>query len=431
MFSSSRTLCYALLALTVSAAAHNHGRAASKEKECAAYEPAPRSNSAVATSWYAGWHSTTGFPLSKVSWDKYTHLTYAFAETTPDVRLLTLNGSNAELLPQFVSEAKKNHVKALVSVGGWTGSLFFSSNVATAQNRTLFVKTLVNFARKYKLDGLDFDWEYPGRQGIGCNTISPSDTANFLALLQELRRDPLGAKLTISAAVSIAPFAGPDGMPSKDVSAFAKVLDWIAIFDYDIWGPWSPTVGPNSPLDDSCETPDNQFGSGASGVKAWNEAGIPMDQLILGVPSYGHSFRVRKADAFVNGTDTLASHPKFDTADPPVGDSWDDAAGNDECGVAQGPGGNIDFWGLIEQGYLTQNGDFAQGVPHRFDTCSQSPYVYNTSAEIMVAFDNAQSFAAKGKFVKSKGMRGFAMWEAGGDSNDILLDSIRKAVGSY
>lgn len=49
----------------------------------------------------------------------------------------------------------------------------------------------------------------------------------------------------------------------------------------------------------------------------------------------------------------------------------------------------------------------------------------------MVAFDNAQSFAAKGKFVKSKGMRGFAMWEAGGDSNDILLDSIRKAVGSY
>lgn len=33
----------------------------------------------VATAWYAGWHSTTGFPLASVPWTKYTHLTYAFA----------------------------------------------------------------------------------------------------------------------------------------------------------------------------------------------------------------------------------------------------------------------------------------------------------------------------------------------------------------
>ena len=33
----------------------------------------------VAAGWYTGWQSTTGFPLSNVSWSKYTHLTYAFA----------------------------------------------------------------------------------------------------------------------------------------------------------------------------------------------------------------------------------------------------------------------------------------------------------------------------------------------------------------
>ena len=32
----------------------------------------------VAASWYAGWHSAD-VPLSGVSWDKYTHMTYAFA----------------------------------------------------------------------------------------------------------------------------------------------------------------------------------------------------------------------------------------------------------------------------------------------------------------------------------------------------------------
>lgn len=47
----------------------------------------------------------------------------------------------------------------------------------------------------------------------------------------------------------------------------------------------------------------------------------------------------------------------------------------------------------------------------------------------MIAFDDATSFAAKGDFIKQQGLRGFSMWEAGGDSHDILLDSIRSAAG--
>lgn len=40
-----------------------------------------------------------------------------------------------------------------------------------------------------------------------------------------------------------------------------------------------------------------------------------------------------------------------------------------------------------------------------------------------------QSFAAKGKYILESNLRGFSIWEAGGDSNDILLDSIREAGG--
>lgn len=47
----------------------------------------------------------------------------------------------------------------------------------------------------------------------------------------------------------------------------------------------------------------------------------------------------------------------------------------------------------------------------------------------MVSFDDARSFTAKGKYIKKTGLRGFAMWEAGGDYDDILLDSIRSAAG--
>jgi GH18 family chitinase len=40
-----------------------------------------------------------------------------------------------------------------------------------------------------------------------------------------------------------------------------------------------------------------------------------------------------------------------------------------------------------------------------------------------------QSFAAKGKFIKSTGLRGFAMWEAGGDYDNILVNAIRRGGG--
>jgi GH18 family chitinase len=46
----------------------------------------------------------------------------------------------------------------------------------------------------------------------------------------------------------------------------------------------------------------------------------------------------------------------------------------------------------------------------------------------MISFDNAQSFTAKGKYIKETGLRGFAMWETAGDYNDILLDAIKEGI---
>ncbi|KAJ7915693.1 glycoside hydrolase superfamily, partial [Mycena leptocephala] len=112
---------------------------------------------------------------------------------------------------------------------------------------------------------------YPSASASGCNTHSANDTENFLVFIQELRNDPLGATLILSAATTITPFTDSQGNPS-DVSGFSKVLDYIAIMAYDINGPWSAVVGPNAPLNGSC-APN---GSVTSAVKAWNTAGIPL-----------------------------------------------------------------------------------------------------------------------------------------------------------
>lgn len=216
-------------------------------------------------------------------------------------------------------------------------------------------------------------WEYPGNQGIGCNTINPADTENFLSFLKELRAHPIGAKIILTAATAIVPFFGANGSPSANVREFSKYLNYIAIMNYDIWGPWSPTVGPNAPLNDTCAAPENQAGSAVSAVKRWNEAGIPINQLLLGVAGYGHSFRVRQKNAFVAGsTSVLASHPVFDSSDRPTGDAWDDAAGVDVCGAQQLPGGNFNYWGLIQNGFLNANGTPKSDIAYAFDSCSQT-----------------------------------------------------------
>lgn len=38
----------------------------------------PQDDSKVAAAWWASWHAEL-LPLDKISWKKYTHITYAFA----------------------------------------------------------------------------------------------------------------------------------------------------------------------------------------------------------------------------------------------------------------------------------------------------------------------------------------------------------------
>ncbi|THH18711.1 hypothetical protein EW146_g2328 [Bondarzewia mesenterica] len=389
--------------------------------------------SIVAATWWASWHSADS-PLSSINWAKYSSVIYSFAQvsllvTTNDVNTIGLQTSDEQLIPQFVGLAHQNNVNAILSVGGWTGSQYFSTAVSTDANRTAFAQAVMKLVSQYGLDGIEFDWEYPNRQGIGCNILSPNDSSNFLSFLQTLRSQNGASNLTLSAAVSVTPFVGSDGAPMSDVSGFAKVLDYIEVMNYDIWGSWSTSVGPNAPLNDTCVPSGvSPQGSAVSAVNSWTKAGFPANQIILGVASYGHSFHVDSASA-LGSSGSLVAYPPFDKSQQPHGDSWDSNGTGppDQCGNPPAVGGTFDFWGLIQGGFLNSDGTPKSGIDYMFDNCSQTPFVYNSSSQVMVSYDDATSFTAKGKFIADVGLAGFAMWEAGGDSNNILLNAISEA----
>lgn len=178
--------------------------------------------------------------------------------------------------------------------------------------------------------------------------------------------------------------------------------------NYDVFGSFSSTVGPNSPLADSCAPPDAQTGSATSAVQKWTSAGFPAGQILLGVASYGHSFFVPtenalsttsssssantdsgatgEADDPSSGTDgKIVLYAKFDSSTQPQGDSWDVSAPGsvDVCGDVSGGtfSGIWDFWGLVEEGWLDvtdgdgesgRNVSAAEGVDWVFDECSRT-----------------------------------------------------------
>ncbi|TFY56462.1 hypothetical protein EVJ58_g7623 [Rhodofomes roseus] len=364
--------------------------------------------------WFANWEDADNpaFGLANMNWTQYTRVSYSFLEPTTD-QTIPVDGYDDQL-KQFVQEAHANNVNTSITVGGWTGSRYFSSAVATEQSRSNFVNAAVQLVDTYNLDGLDFDWEYPSQTGIGCNEQSPNDASNYLLFLQELR-SRLPSK-TLSAAVGLKPFLDSSGSPMTDVSGFYSVLDYIEPMNYDVWGSFSSSEG-----------------SATSAVKAWSAAGFKADKIVLGVAGYGHSFRVTKENAYVSSTNkTLRMYASFDTEGQPNGDSWDTAApgttATDECGnPSSAVTGIFNYWGMYQQGFLDASGMPADGIDYLWDSCSSTPFVYNSNTQVMVSYDDANSFTAKGKYILNSGLRGWAMWEAASDYDNMLVDAIRAA----
>ncbi|KAM7284700.1 uncharacterized protein ISCGN_001794 [Ixodes scapularis] len=95
---------------------------------------------------------------------------------------LSDNGGNGNLRRFTNLKNKKSQLKVLAAVGGQSlGSAPFSRMARSETHRKSFAESGVSFCKRYRLNGLVLNWNYPGGGGG-----RPEDKENFVELLKVL-----------------------------------------------------------------------------------------------------------------------------------------------------------------------------------------------------------------------------------------------------
>ncbi|KAJ2466989.1 hypothetical protein GGI02_004186, partial [Coemansia sp. RSA 2322] len=374
----------------------------------------------IVVGYYPSWKKAK---IDGVDLSKYTHINLAFGIPAASG---TFSFDGDSFVASVVTSLHSAGTKVLMSVGGWSGSNLISTILKTPATRQTFLDSMVNYVKTNNLDGIDIDWEYPGRLGNTCNVIdAANDTPNFLKYLQDLRAAldtafGKGKKL-ITLAVRVQPF-DVNGSPSTDVSAFAKVVDFANLMQYDINGGWSKTTGPNAPF--NFEQGKGDSFSFVSAIDAWTSAGWPAGQLTAGIGFYG-----RSTLALEDMTKDPTNQYQPQSSVVPLGDS-DDAPWTDTCAGTTANSGVWQWANLRGQGVLTSVNKAATPWVRQWDPVSQTPWLFNPSTKQFISYDDPQSIKVKIDYAASKGLAGAMVWSVEMDYKGELLNAVTQWNGS-
>ncbi len=283
-------------------------------------------------------------------------------------------------------------LRILISLEG-KRSLF--EEAAKPENRAAFVHSCVarfleghiapGVEATHLFDGFDVDWEYP----------DAAHADDFYALMSEFRRQmdalepaPRRAGTEHRYTLSIASGASHQNIDPIDWKHVATCVDQIGVMTYDFQGPWSHDTGFVAPL----RSDNPQAETVQTVIDAYIAAGVPPQQLLLGLPFYAYQWH-HVTPGPNNG---LYSH-----GDPVRGNLNQSTA---TTLLASGPGAQL----------------------YR-DSASQAPWIYD--GDNFLTFEDPISLGAKAEFARSRGLGGMMIWELSGDTDDSqLLHALRTAT---
>lgn len=341
--------------------------------------------SPVIVAYVAGWKKVDP---KRIPAERVTHINYAFAHVDSLGLIAPMEDRHRERDSlNFIAlnslKSRNQELKILVSIGGWTHSKGFSDAVLTEEGRKKLTQSGVDYLIKHKLDGLDFDWEYPALQGDN-NPVRPEDRENFVLMLKSFREalDSLGAVNQTHYLSTIASGGFRRYLEVNNLAEAQKYLDFINIMAYDFYTAGDQTTGHHANL-----FPNGAKGRSAStAVEEHIEFGVPAEKLVLGVPFYGR------------------------------------------------------MWGKVnpEENGLFQQGEFKMGLPfhqiyalgmnskfkRHWDEKAQAPYLYSAQDSTWITYEDPESISKKAQYIRQKGLKGAMFWELSEDNTWLLIQSL-------
>ncbi|KAK0545655.1 hypothetical protein OC845_005004 [Tilletia horrida] len=328
----------------------------------------------------------------------YTHINYAFvflSDTNFTIIPHEIDDEDLSLrMNQFLKGANPS-IKTSFSIGGWTFtdgpskftggidySRVFSNMAANGANRAAFINSCIAWARKLGFDGIDIDWEYVGDTARGG---SPSDGANFLTLMQEMRaafNNEGSASGRAPLLITIAAPADPDKVALFDVKAVSQYIDCTTAPVLDTFQPtWSYT----------------------SAINLYLNAGVDPQKINAGLPAYGRVWTLN--DVSKNTPGSLGS------------------AG--VTGRCTGEPGYMGYFEIME--ILNVFDSLGQAQSHYFYKPGDGAYM--TFDDQWVGFDNDESVRDKVSIIKQKNLRGGMIWAVDLDTKDYAFT--RSVIESF
>ena len=246
----------------------------------------------------------------------------------------------------------------------------FSALSKSEANRKAFAEDCLAFLKKYNLDGVDLDWEFPGLSWSGAASDPSCDTDNYVELVKQLR-ETLGSDYTISyAGYCMDKQSVSDGWRYVDIKAMDPYVDYVNIMTYDL---------DEAPHHHSALSDTRAYRDCNRAVKAYLDKGVSPNKLVLGIPFYGrHSWST---------SPTAIAYKK-----------------------------------ILQL-------DRRQFRRNQWDDVASCPYVETMQGVFYCGYDNPRSIGIKGEWVRKQGMRGLMYWEYDqDDANGTLRRAIWNAV---
>jgi GH18 family chitinase len=184
---------------------------------------------------------------TSLDYSALTHLNIAFCN--PNTAGDLSAGLNDNTLNAIIKKAHDNGVKVMASLGGAGYSTNYP-DLIQEDKRSMFCGKIINYAKKYAFDGIDLDVEGEAAESFW--------GAAYEAWVAELRTRCTAENLLLTTAVG-------QWYANKITNKTFTYFDFVTIMEYDLKA--------------------NNY---QSRINYFLNKGIPQDELVLGLPFYGH-----------------------------------------------------------------------------------------------------------------------------------------------